>query len=111
MILETSNLRIVDYVTGSYQLQPLQDWTKSIDPTGWWMSELYDGHRVVAEKGLVHSKQGKPTKPIATPKGFPKTPIEGVVMYELDVKTLTRVAKGLQTRAYCLYMICRVTII
>ncbi len=56
----------------------LKRWHEGIDPTGWWMSEKYDGIRGYWDGKMMWSRQGQP---IAIPDTFraqlPPFPVDG----------------------------------
>jgi DNA ligase-1 len=60
-----------------------KDWVATKDPTGWWMTEKYDGIRALWNGSKLYSRLGKEIK---TPEGFtdlfPKdTPLDGELWY------------------------------
>jgi DNA ligase-1 len=53
-------------------------WTPSIDPTGWWMSEKFDGVRAVADDGVVTSRyNNRFPVPEWFVEPFPRGPFDG----------------------------------
>ena len=57
-------------------------WEESMNPTGWWMSEKYDGVRLYWNGSQFLTRQGKVVKvPKEISSKMPDVPMEGELWY------------------------------
>jgi ATP-dependent DNA ligase len=65
-------------------LMTATEWDTSENPTGWWMTEKYDGMRLYWDGSQFYSRTGeKVNVPQLITQTLPSTPLDGELWYQL----------------------------
>ena len=85
-------------------LMTATQWDKNRDPTGWYMTEKYDGMRFYWDGTHCYSRQGNQIKlPISLSSKLPSVALDGELWYALKFYTLSNLLKILKRTQYGLY--------